>query len=319
MKKTIIALVVAAVTAASASAEVVEAVVARVGDRIITRTQYLARLNSGYEELARNLQPSELPARREQFRNELLNEMLSELLLKDRADRIGITVTPQEVNDAIERLKAQYGLKTEAEFTDSLQKSGLTRSDMEGRLRDTLITNKLFARELRDRVSLTDRELRERYDREKEQYRRPERARVREIVITAETAGAEEKIQQTLARAKAGEDFAKLAAEVSESPTKTDGGNLGVVAKGELLSELDQAVFAAPAGTVAGPIRTRSGFHLLKVEERLPSDVPSFDAVKEQLRKDASEETFQRDYKAYVERLRKDAFLEIYENNLPKA
>lgn len=320
MKKLVIALVLAA-SALSAQAEVVEAVIARVGDRIITRSQYLKRLNEGYEEISRTAPPAGVSQQKAAFRDELLNEMLSELLLKDRADRIGITVTPEELREATERLKRQYNITTEEAFVESLQKSGLTKAEMEIRLRDTLITNKLFSRELRDRTSLTDKELRERYEREKESYRRPERAHIREIVILGEgimASIAEEKAKDAAQRARSGQDFAALAKEVSEAPTKENGGDLGVIAKGELRSELDTAVFAAPAGTVLGPIQTPAGFHVIKVEERIPSEIPGFDSVKEQLRQDASEETFQRDYKAYVEKLRKDAFLEIYEENVPK-
>lgn len=320
MKKLVIALVLAA-SALSAQAEVVEAVIARVGDRIITRSQYLKRLNEGYEEISRNAPPAGVSQQKAEFRDELLNEMLSELLLKDRADRIGITVTPEELREATERLKRQYNITTEEAFVDSLQKSGLTKAEMEIRLRDTLITNKLFSRELRDRTSLTDKELRERYEREKESFRRPERARIREIVLLGEgimASIAEEKAKDAAQRARGGQDFTALAKEVSQAPTKENGGDLGVIAKGELRSELDAAVFAAPAGTVLGPIQTPAGFHVIKVEERIPSEIPGFDSVKEQLRQDASEETFQRDYKAYVEKLRKDAFLEIYEENVPK-
>jgi parvulin-like peptidyl-prolyl isomerase len=302
----------------------VEAIIARVGDRIITRTQYVNRLSDGYEEIARTTPPAELSARREEFRKTLIDEMLSELLLKDRADRIGLSVTPQEVSDAIERLKAQNNMTSEAEFLSSLQKAGLTRADMEARLRDTLLTTKLFRQELRDRDTLDDRELRERYEREKEQYRLPERAHVREIVILpssmedpAAVAGAEEAARSAAQRVRGGEDFAKVAKEVSNAPTKDNGGDLGTIARGELLKELDDAVFAAPAGTVVGPVRSRAGFHVIRVEERMPSEIPSFDAVKTELRRDASDETFQRDFKAYVEKLRKDAFLEVYEKNIP--
>jgi hypothetical protein len=57
----------------------------------------------------------------------------------------------------------------------------------------------------------------------------------------------------------------------------------------------------------------------MKVEQRLPSEVPAFETLKEKLRRDADDETFQRDYKAYIESLRKDAFIEIHEEMIPKA
>jgi parvulin-like peptidyl-prolyl isomerase len=220
---------------------------------------------------------------------------------------------------------AQYGLKTDEEFEDSLKKSGLTRPEMEARLRDTLLTNKVFSRELRSRSEMTDKELRDKYAREKESYRLPERATVREIIVLipeAATVSAvdalRERAAQVATRAKAGEDFAKLVTEYSDAPSKERGGDIGVVNRGELLDALDQAVFNADSGTIAGPVETRFGFHILKIEQRLPSEVPSFDTVKEQLRQNASEETFQRDYRAYIESLRKEAFIQVNTDNLPK-
>jgi parvulin-like peptidyl-prolyl isomerase len=181
--------------------------------------------------------------------------------------------------------------------------------------------NKVFGRELRGREELTDKELRERYDREKEHFRLPERAHLREIVIlrpdnAAQVDAARQRANEIAQRAKT-EDFAKLATAVSESGTKAKGGDLGDVARGELLADLDKAVFDSPAGTVIGPLESKSAWHILKVETRLPSEVPAFESVKAQIRKDASDDAWQRDYKAYIDRLRKDAYIQINEGNLP--
>ena len=103
-------------------------------------------------------------------------------------DQTGEPYSPQLLlvsADRISLMTPEYGLTTDQQFNDSLQKSGLTRADMEARLRDTILMNKVFGRELRGREELTDKELRERYDREKEHYRLPERARLREIVTVA--------------------------------------------------------------------------------------------------------------------------------------
>ena len=194
---------------------------------------------------------------------------------------------------------------------------------MEARLRDTLLTNKVFARELRSREELTDRELRERYDREKEHYRLPERAHLREIVVPRpESAGAaeqmEKRVAQIAADARVAPDFAKFAAAVPESVTKEKGGDLGEVARGELLPDLDKAVFNGQRGRGDRPDRHEVGMaHPQSRNQRLPSEVPAFESVKDKLRKDVSDETFQRDYKAYIDRLRKDAFIQINEQNVP--
>ncbi|HUP44838.1 MAG TPA: peptidylprolyl isomerase [Thermoanaerobaculia bacterium] len=324
MKKLTLAITLALAATTAGAADLVEAIVVRVGDRIITRSQYEKRLGDMYREIEGTTPPDQIDERKQRVRAELIDDLINELLIKDRADRIGITVTQDEINDAIFRLKQQYNIATDEQFEASLQQSGMTRADMEARLRETLITNKVFSRELRNRAELDDRELRERYNREKDRYRLPERARLREIVIVkpesaADVEAARQRANDAAAQVRAaGADFANIAQSVSDAGTKEQGGDLGEVARGELLTNLDEAVFNAQAGDVIGPIETRSGWHILKIEQRLPSEVPAFESVKDRLRRDASEETFQRDLQAYLENLRKDAFIQIQEQNVPR-
>lgn len=322
MKKALLILVLTVTASAASAAQLVEAIVVRVGDRIMTRTQYLKRLSDGYNEIEQTTPPDQVAAKKADLRKSLINDIIAELLVKDRADRMGLSVSESDMNEAIIRLKQQYGITTDAAFEESLKKSGMSRAEMENRLRDTLIANKVFGRELRSREDLSDRELRERYDREKEHYRLPERAHLRAIILTkpdnaAQAAQAQARADELAQQARTATDFAKFAQSVPENAMKDKGGDMGEVARGELLPDLDKAVFNANPGTIIGPIATRSGWHIIKVENRLPSEVPAFESLKDKLRKDASDETFQRDYKAYIERLRKEAFVEIHEQNVP--
>jgi parvulin-like peptidyl-prolyl isomerase len=322
MKKTILAVLISLAAVSLSAAELVEAIVVRVGDRVITRTQYAKRLREGYAEIEQSTPADKAAAKRDELRKSIVNDLIAELLIKDRADRLGISVSDAEVKDAMVRLKQQYNIATDEAFEKSLKNSGMTRADMEARLRDTLLTNKLFGRELRGRDELTDKELRERYDREKDAYRLPERARLRSIIVTKpdDPSAAERmaaRVQQIASDAKAAPDFAKYAASVPENAMKEKGGEMGDVARGELLPDLDKAVFNSNSGAILGPIATKSGWHIIKVEQRLPSEVPAFESVKDKLRKDVSEESFNRDYKAYIERLRKEAFIQINEQNVP--
>lgn len=324
MKKSILAVIVALSAITASAGEIIEAVVIRVGDRIVTRTQYEKRLRDAYAEAEANTPAAEIAAKREQIRKTLVDELIGEMLIKDRADRVGVTISEAEIRDAITRLKQQYNISTDAQFEESLRQSGMSRTDMEARLRDTLITQKLFSRELRGREDLTDSELRERYNREKERYRLPERAHLREIVVLkpADPLKVDEARQRANDVAAAARlpksDFANVASTMSESGTRDQGGDLGEVARGDLVPELDRAVFNASAGSILGPLETRSAWHIIKVEQRLPSEVPAFESIKDRLRRDASEETFQRDYRAYIDNLRKDAYIQIHEEQIPK-
>ena len=323
MKKTIL-LIAFGLSTLGLSAEVLEGIVVRVGDRIVTRTQYERRLRDGYAEIEQSARPDEVAAAREAFRKNLVNELINELLIKDRADRLNISVTESDVKDAVGRLKQQYGITTDEQFESSLRTSGLTRADMEARLRESLITQKVFARELRNRADLSDAELRDRYNREKDQYRLPERAHLREIVVLkpegeARLAEARQRAAEIAEAArKPGTEFATVASTMSESGTRDKGGDLGEVAKGDMVADLDKAVFNAQNGAILGPIETKSAFHIIFVEQRLPSEVPAFESVKDRLKRDASEETFQRDYQNYIASLRKDAFIQINDEMVPK-
>ncbi|MGN6185690.1 MAG: peptidylprolyl isomerase [Thermoanaerobaculia bacterium] len=324
MKKTIFALAFALTAYTASAAQLLEGIVVRVGDRIVTRTQYDKRLADIYREIEQTQPADHVAQLKAEAKTNLVQDLISELLIKDRADRLGVTVTDGEIKDAVGRLKQQYGLTTDEQFEASLKQSGLSRADMEARLRDTIISQKVFGRELRSREELNDTELRERYNREKERYRLPERAHLREIVIlkpedaTKVEAARQKATEVAEAAKKPTVNFANLAQTMSESGTREQGGDLGEIAKGDLVGAIDSAVFSAANGAVVGPIETKSAWHIMKVEQRLPSEVPSFDTVKDRLRRDMSEETFQRDYKAYIDTLRKDAFIQINDAMVPK-
>lgn len=323
MKKIILSAVLALTAVTASAAELLEGIVVRVGDRIVTRTQYDRRLRDTYLDIDRNTPADRRAALKQEARANLVNELISELLIKDRADRLAISVSDAEIKESVGRLKQQYGITTDEQFEESLRSSGLTRAEMEARLRDTLITNKVFGRELRSREQQSDAELRDRYNREKESFRLPERAHLREIVVLKPESGSTDEARTRAneiaeAARKPGTDFANLASTMSDSGSKDKGGDLGEVAKGDLVADLDKAVFNAQPGSVIGPIETKSAWHVMKVEQRLPSEVPAFESVKDKLRQDASEETFERDYKAYIETLRKDAFVQINEDMIPK-
>lgn len=308
-----------------ATAEIIEAIIARVGDRVVTRSQYETRLREGYFEIEQiSSSPEEAERRKKALREGLLDDMLEELLIKDRADRLGITVTTKDVDDAVERLKAQYGIETQEQFLESLEQAGLTLEQMRQRLRDTLVSNAVLGRELRSRSEISDKELKARYEREKEQYMLPERAELSEIVITipegASALVADQRrvlAEEVANQARQGVDFASLAKEFSEAPSKQQGGRLGTVAKGELIAEIDKPIFAAEEGSILGPIVTRVGYHVVRVDKRIAAETPGFEAVKEKLRDSAGQETFERDYKAYLQTLRNEAYVVIFEENLP--
>ncbi|RAI32328.1 MULTISPECIES: peptidylprolyl isomerase [Rhodoplanes] len=97
-------------------------------------------------------------------------------------------------------------------------------------------------------------------------------------------AAAEAKAKDTLARIKKGEDFAKLAKDLTEDPPgKADGGDLGWFTKDQMVPEFSEAAFKLDKGQVSDPVKTSFGWHIIKVEDKRKREAPPFDQVKDQI------------------------------------
>ncbi|PIE57130.1 MAG: hypothetical protein CSA34_00510 [Desulfobulbus propionicus] len=139
-----------------------------------------------------------------------------------------------------------------------------------------------------DQVEVSPEEIKTYYTEHLAEYQQAEERRARHILFRVEQ-GAEEavraaqeaKAKEVLALFKANGDFAALATEYSEGPTKTNGGDLGFFPQGKMVQEFDDAVFAAAVGEVIGPVKTAFGYHLILVEEIKPAATQTLDEVRE--------------------------------------
>jgi len=133
---------------------------------------------------------------------------------------------------------------------------------------------------LEQTMPVTDGELRTYYDQHAAEYAQPEQVRARHILVeTAEQAAAAQ------ARLRAGEDFAKVAREVStDTGSGAAGGDLGWFGRGRMVPEFEQAAFGAAVGQVVGPVKSQFGYHLIQVQEKKAPGATPFADVKESLK-----------------------------------
>lgn len=140
------------------------------------------------------------------------------------------------------------------------------------------------------KAAMTDEALKKTYDEAVGQQKPEEEVHARHILFRVDPAKpesdaeAKKKAEEVEARLKKGEDFAKLASELTEDPSgKEDGGDLGFFVKDQMVPEFAEAAFAAKPGDVTAPVKTQFGWHVIKVEEKREKPVPTFDEVKPQL------------------------------------
>lgn len=139
-------------------------------------------------------------------------------------------------------------------------------------------------------AAMTDEALKKTYDEALGQQTPEEEVHARHILFRAAaddakaSAEAEKKAKDVAARAKKGEDFAKLAGELTEDPSgKDDGGDLGFFTKDQMVPEFAEVAFSLKPGEVSQPVKTQFGWHVIKLEEKRQKPVPTFDEVKPQI------------------------------------
>jgi len=137
-------------------------------------------------------------------------------------------------------------------------------------------------------IKIEEKEIEKYYQENKENYRIPEKIKVRHILIKVEgpeRKEARKRIKEVRERLKRGEDFEGLAKEFSQCPSKEKGGNLGFIKKGDMIPEFEKVAFGLKEGEISRPVRSRFGYHIIKLEERKESYIPPLDEVKEKIKR----------------------------------
>jgi len=249
-----------------------------------------------YQQLVRSIGYSSPEAFEESFRTQLLLNKLNRVI----ADNIVVSDDDIEraYRESAERAKIRYVRVPVSTFRDD---SELAAEDVATYFREHIEEFRLPERRSVDyllvdtntisaSLSVSDDEVRSYFEQNSDRYETEEQVRARQIMLqitedrTAEQTLAE--LQTIAARIEAGEDFAELAAEISEDPmSKEQGGDLGLFGRGQYLEEIENAAFSAQLGEVVGPVESAFGYHLVLVTEHLPGGLPSFDDMVDSLRR----------------------------------
>ncbi len=169
------------------------------------------------------------------------------------------------------------------------------------RLEDRVIEREYFSARIDERM--TDDKLEAEYDAYLEEAEDDKEIHARHILVETEDAAAD-----LIARLDDGADFAELAKEHSTGPSSTEGGDLGFIGRGDTVPPFQAAAFALEAGTYsAAPVKTRFGWHVIKVEEVRAVEPKSFEEMEEDLRDRATQDIVA----ALIEEVRADAEIEV--------
>jgi parvulin-like peptidyl-prolyl isomerase len=252
-----------------------------------------------------------------QLRIEAMDLMIEQELVKQAAEKEGISGDPAEVDKQIEELRKVFD--TDEQLRMKLEGDGYTEASYRRHVERMAAAKAYLDRVRADAADVRDAEVERFYEENEDRLTLPEQVRVRHILLTWKPMGTQDdraaihkQMEPILDRARAGEDFAALAREFSEdSATKGNGGDTGFFNRGTMVPAFERAAFSLEPGEVSDPVDTVFGVHIIKLEEREEPRLLPLDDVREQLRDYVREEKMEAVVDAKIDELRAAADVEV--------
>jgi Parvulin-like peptidyl-prolyl isomerase len=293
---------------------VVEDVIVRVNDQIITRSD----LERSQQQMAmENQQAQASPQEAADRQKNLLRDMIDQQLLLSRAKELGLNADA-EVIRRLDEIRKQNHLDNMEDLEKAARQQGVSFEDFKANIKNGILTQQVVRDEVGRRLQMTQGQEQAYYDEHKNEFAQPEQVRLSEILIPTpadanETvvAQAQAKADSIAAKVKAGEKFDELAKSYSGGPTASQGGDLGLFKRGALAKVLEDQTFVLPTGGVTAPIRTRQGFVILKVTDHQDAGVPPLKDIEPQIQEAMYYQAMQPALRAYLTKLREEAYIDI--------
>jgi parvulin-like peptidyl-prolyl isomerase len=340
MKKLLFVVTAAAVIASSAStrADVIEQVLVKVNGDIITKTELEGRQVAVIRQRlnGQNVDPNmlkndaQLKKMLAEVTPQVLVNAVDELLLLQHGKELNLHLTDDQFKAVVGNIRKEQGLQDDKKFADALAQENMTMDELRKSLEKQMIIEQVQRQEVGSKLTITEEEARQYYARHPEEFTDPTTITLREILIdvpasaggTAASAAADQdalkKINDVRARVLRAEDFAKLAAEVSSSPSKANGGLIGPFSRDDMSPTLQAMVDKMKPGEITQPIRTPRGYQIFKLEALKTAAVQPFDSVRDLISDKVAGARTQTEMRKFIARLRTQAIIEWKNEELKK-
>jgi peptidyl-prolyl cis-trans isomerase SurA len=302
-----------------ARAAVVERIVAVVGDQAILLSDLRERARPFLVRIYDQVPPgAQRNAAISQVYRGLLDRMIEEELQRRAASEAQLAVTAEEVDQALDRIAAQNGLRREQIIAEATR-TGMNERQYRDEVRRQVLEAKLLNLRLQGRIRVTEQDLRRTYQELVLQERAKLAYRAQWIVLKApstleptELASKRHLAEQVAARARNGADFGELARSHSEdATTRSRGGDLGELRAGALPAQLERIAFALEPGDVSAPLVAGDDLIILKLVERAESELPSYEEARAELGQRVYLEKMNRARQHWLDMLRRRTHIDV--------
>jgi parvulin-like peptidyl-prolyl isomerase len=245
----------------------------------------------------------------------------------------GYRLRDEQFSEWLSALRKEQNLLDDQKFQAALKQEGMTIDDLRRNVERQFMISQVQREEVGSKLTITEQEARQYYQLHPQEFTAQANVTMREILVQAPTttqkgqAGinvaqddeARARASAIRARILAGEDFGKVASEVSDAPSKANGGLIGPINVSELSDGLQKMVKSMKPGEVTAPIRTTQGYQILKLETLKESAVQPFDSVRDLVAEKVHAERQRQEIRKFLGRVRGQAIIEWKNAELQKA
>lgn len=297
----------------SYAAELVDKIVAIVNDDIVTQSELQESMLPFVADYKVRYGEEELENKMDAAREDALNRLIEEKLILQDAKRREVEVEDKEVDDRVEEVKSRF--ENSEEFYTAIEASGVTIGRLKDKYKEQLMMKKLVSAIINSKVQISPTQIAAYYNGHIEDFKTPDMVRLKILLLKPL---AERNLEDTrkialqvLDKIRAGEDFDMLVKEYSQGPNIDKGGDMGYMAKGSIIKELEDTMGALGAGEVSGIINTSTGFNIVKVIDKQPAGTKMLEEVNGLIRQRLFQQEAELTLREFVSELKEDAYIKV--------
>ncbi|HKV23877.1 MAG TPA: peptidylprolyl isomerase [Candidatus Acidoferrum sp.] len=306
------------VAAMDTEGKVVEEIVARVNNEIITRSELDHSVANAEDDAKSECQnrctPEQMNALVADHKKNALRDLIDQSLLEQRGKDMGLNVEAETVKQ-LDEIRIQNKLTSMEALEQAVTAQGLNWEDFKGNISNGILTKKVISEEVGSHITIDKDEVQKYYDAHKSEFVRPEQVVLRSIEVNtagktpAEAAELKKKAETALKRVKDGEDFGEIAKRYSDGSTAQQGGYLGAYKRGELSPQLEGTVFKMKKNELTDVLETKQGFLIMQVMEHYDEGLQPVDKVENEIMNKLYDERMQPALRDYLKTLREQSYV----------
>lgn len=333
MMKKIAVLVMALGLVTGLHAEILEQILVKVNGEILTKTELeklqIVAIRERASANPAGMNDAELGKAIAAVTPQVIVDAVDELLMLQRAKTLGYAVTDEAFNNVLTSIKKDNKIESEEAFQAALKSEGMTLPQLRRMLERRMLIGQVQQREVMSHLDLTEADERAYYDAHKADFATTPSVKLREIMVSvpvdpkgvnaAANDAAQKKAEAIRARVAGGEAFDKVATEVSDAPSKANGGLIGPIPKTELADDLAKMLASMKVGEITPVVRVAGGFEILKLESSSEATMLPFEDARSQIAERLSGERQSAEMQKYLKKLRDQALIEWKNDEIKKA